>query len=379
MPATNKGSWESLPAAAKTCSQRRRLCYGPRLVRARRQTLRLVALASCAAVLIGIALPAAVTGAPGGQSGASLSARRTQLERRSQSALLELYSIETRLERARARIALLDAQKASLERESASARTSLRLAQRVITVTQRNLGDRERALYESGDVNDPIAIMLGARSIDDAVTRLESIRQIADQQNLVLRRTRQAQTRLLRLKANLTRRRAALDRLRGEALASAQNLEAARSAKAGTIHQLRTASALTSRQLASLSTQATRAAATSLKAEGRSTPAHTTASTSGTTPSPSGGSLTTGQHLTVSATCYCLRGSTASGLPVGPGIIATDPSVIPLGTRVSVPGYGNAVAADTGSAVKGLTIDLWVASCAKASAYGRQTLTITIL
>ena len=337
-----------------------------------------MALASCAAVLIGITLPAAVTGAPAGQSGASLNAQRTQLERRSQSALLELYSIETRLERARARIALLDAQKAALERESASARTNLRLAQHVIAVTQRNLGDRARALYKSGDVNDPIAIMLGARSIDAAVTRLENIRQIANQQNLILRRTRQAQTRLLHLKANLARRRAALDRLRGEALASARSLEAARSAKAGTIHRLKSASALTSRQLANLSTQATRAATTSLKAEGRSTPTHTT-TTSSDTPSPSGGTIKKGQRLTVSATCYCLRGSTASGLPVGPGIIATDPSVIPLGTRVSVPGYGNAVAADTGSAVKGLTIDLWVASCAKASAYGRQTLTITIL
>jgi 3D (Asp-Asp-Asp) domain-containing protein len=43
-----------------------------------------------------------------------------------------------------------------------------------------------------------------------------------------------------------------------------------------------------------------------------------------------------------------------------------------------VPGYGEGVAADTGGAVIGWTIDLWVASCAEASAYGRQTLTITI-
>jgi len=95
--------------------------------------------------------------------------------------------------------------------------------------------------------------------------------------------------------------------------------------------------------------------------------------------SPPPSPVVKGQKLTVSATCYCLGGSTASGLPVGPGIMATDPSVIPLGTRAYVPGYGNAVAADTGGAVKGLTIDLWVSSCKKAAAYGRQTLTITIL
>jgi len=339
-----------------------------------------VALASCAAVLIGIALPAAVSSAARGRNAASLSAQREQLGRRSHDALLELYSIETRLERARTQVALLDARKARLERESASTRTNLRLAQRAIAATQRNLGARARALYESGDINDPIAIMLGAQSIDDAVTRLESIRQIANQQNLILRRARQAQTGLLHLKAELARRGAALDRLRGAALTSAQSLEAARSVKAGTIHRLRSARALTGRQLTNLSTQATKAATTSLKTERRPAPARaTTTTTAGTTPPPSSGSLEKGQSLTVSATCYCLRGSTASGLPVGPGIMASDPSVIPLGTRVYVPGYGNAVAADTGGNVNGLTIDLWVASCKKAAAYGRQTLTITIL
>jgi 3D (Asp-Asp-Asp) domain-containing protein len=82
--------------------------------------------------------------------------------------------------------------------------------------------------------------------------------------------------------------------------------------------------------------------------------------------------------VTVSATKYCLTGTTATGLPVQPGVIATDPAYIALGTRMYVPGYGEGIAADTGGAVKGWTIDLWVASCAEADAYGRQTVTITI-
>ena len=348
-------------------------------MRARRQTLRLVALASCAAVLIGIALPAAMVGAPGGQRAASLSAHRTQLERRSRNALLELYSIETRLERARARISLLDEQEARLKRESAAMHASLRLARRAIAVTQRNLADRARALYESGDTNNTLAIVLGAESVDDAVTRLESIEQIVNQQNSILRQAQRSQDKLLLLRANLARRKAALDRLRSAAEASAQSLEAARSAKANTIHRYSSERALTNRQLTNLAAQATKAATTSIKTESQPASTSTTTTTSGTTPHSSGGPLEKGQQLTVSATCYCLRGSTASGLPVGPGIIATDPSVIPLGTRVYVPGYGNAVAADTGPGVQGLAIDLWVASCAKASAYGRQTLSIEIL
>jgi len=377
MPATDKGDPGSLPVAPKTRSQWGRLCYGPRLVRARRQTLRLVALASCAAVLIAIALPAAVSGAPGGRR-ASLSAQRTQLERRSHNALLELYSIETRLERAKARVAQLDAQKAQLERESASVRTGLRLARHAIAAAQRSLGERARAIYESADTNDPIAILLGAQSIDDAVSRIETIRRIADQQKLILRRSQKTQARLSRLKTDLARQKAELDRLRGAAQASVQSLEDARAARSDTIHRLSSQKALTNRQLANLSTQATHAATKSLETESQTTATQTT-TTSGGTSTSTGGSVKKGQRLTVSATCYCLTGSTASGLPVGPGIMATDPTVIPLGTRANVPGYGNAVAADTGSAVKGLTIDLWVADCKKASAYGRQTLTITIL
>ena len=45
---------------------------------------------------------------------------------------------------------------------------------------------------------------------------------------------------------------------------------------------------------------------------------------------------------------------------------------------MSIPGYGPGVAADTGGAVQGLDIDLWVASCAQANAWGRRTVTITL-
>jgi len=340
--------------------------------------LRAITLASCAAALVGIALPTAVTGAPSDKSAASLRAHRAQLEQRSHNALLELYSIETQLERARTQIAALDQEKARLERESASLRVSLKLAHRTIAATRRTLADRARALYESGEVNDPIAILLGAESIDDAVTRLEGLEQITNQQNAILHQSQETQSKLLRLKANLERRQASLDRLRYRAQASTRSLEAARSTKASTIHRLTSERALTGRQLADLSAQATRAATTSIKKESGSKPSTSTSPTTVTTPAPSTTPTSGGRQLTVSSTCYCLRGTTASGLPVGPGIIATDPTVIPLGTRVFVPGYGKAVAADTGSAVKGNTIDLWVASCAQARAYGRRPVTITV-
>ena len=85
-----------------------------------------------------------------------------------------------------------------------------------------------------------------------------------------------------------------------------------------------------------------------------------------------------GRTLTVTATGYAISGSTATGAPTGWGIVAVDPSVIPLGTQMAIPGYGSGVAADTGGAVRGATIDLWFPTLAQARAWGRRTVTITL-
>jgi 3D (Asp-Asp-Asp) domain-containing protein len=85
-----------------------------------------------------------------------------------------------------------------------------------------------------------------------------------------------------------------------------------------------------------------------------------------------------GRTLTVSSTGYSLPGHTATGIPVGWGVVAVDPSVIRLGSRMTIPGYGEGVAADTGSAVRGATIDLWFPTLGQARAWGRRTITISI-
>jgi 3D (Asp-Asp-Asp) domain-containing protein len=95
-------------------------------------------------------------------------------------------------------------------------------------------------------------------------------------------------------------------------------------------------------------------------------------------PSGGGGGVTPGSTMTVSATGYSLRGRTATGIPVGWGVVAVDPSVIPLGTRMTIPGYGEGIAADTGSAVVGATIDLWFPTVEMARAWGRRSVTITL-
>ncbi len=69
-------------------------------------------------------------------------------------------------------------------------------------------------------------------------------------------------------------------------------------------------------------------------------------------------------------------GMTASGKRAGYGIVAVDPRVIPLGTRLYIPGYGIAIAGDTGGAIVGKRIDLGFDSLRGAMLFGRRDVTV---
>jgi 3D (Asp-Asp-Asp) domain-containing protein len=82
------------------------------------------------------------------------------------------------------------------------------------------------------------------------------------------------------------------------------------------------------------------------------------------------------------ATAYSLRGRTASGRMVSRGLIAADPRVLPLGSRVRLehPGYsGEYLVADTGGAIRGRHIDIWIPSSREAMRFGKRTVKLTIL
>lgn len=101
------------------------------------------------------------------------------------------------------------------------------------------------------------------------------------------------------------------------------------------------------------------------------------------TPGASSGS-TALSTLTMQSTAYTGGTLTATGTkpvynPGGISTIAVDPSVIPLGSKVYVSGYGTAIAADTGGAINGNIIDLYFNSEADCIAWGRRNVTVEIL
>ncbi len=91
-----------------------------------------------------------------------------------------------------------------------------------------------------------------------------------------------------------------------------------------------------------------------------------------------------GRNMVMAASAYAAYtggagGRTATGTGVYKGIVAVDPRVIPLGTKLYIDGYGPAVAADTGGAIKGNRIDLGFATANEAMQFGRQTVTVRIV
>lgn len=82
--------------------------------------------------------------------------------------------------------------------------------------------------------------------------------------------------------------------------------------------------------------------------------------------------------LTVSATAYCLRGRTATGTRPRKGTVAVDPRIIPLGSVLFVEGYGWAKAEDTGSAIKGRRIDIWLPSRKQALKWGVKRVKVVV-
>jgi len=110
------------------------------------------------------------------------------------------------------------------------------------------------------------------------------------------------------------------------------------------------------------------------------------AATETQTPQAETASAQSGQTVTVEATAYStnqpeLSDTTATGINLNenPNVIAVDPSVIPLGSTVYVPGYGTFIAGDTGSAINGNRIDVHITDLTQATNFGRQTMDVQIL
>ncbi len=103
--------------------------------------------------------------------------------------------------------------------------------------------------------------------------------------------------------------------------------------------------------------------------------------TLGSDPNVDVSTLDYSKKLTMNATAYTASGNakTASGRVAQEGVVAVDTSVIPFGTKLYIPGYGYAVAGDTGGAIKGNKIDLFYDTVAECYEFGRRNVDVYVL
>jgi 3D (Asp-Asp-Asp) domain-containing protein len=319
-----------------------------------------------------LVLPA-VSGADPLRSNATLAAENAALESKSRSAVLGLYSLDSRLASARARLSELQAQAAKLRSERVILRSELKVARVGARVSKRRLAARIRLLFDHGDTS-ALEVLFGASSLDEALVELDNLNRFTSINQEVLTQLQTAKARIDRASHALAARADRLAAATRAQVVTTQALAAARAERVAYIADLRRRLELNSRQVAHITAQARKAGArTEELIVGR-----VTAGSSLPTASRTAASAARGRTLTVVATAYALGGTTSTGIPVGWGVAAVDPGVIPLGTRMTVPGYGEAVAADTGGSVSGTTIDLWFPTIGQALAWGRRSITITL-
>ena len=285
------------------------------------------------------------------QRAETLRAENGALSTQARAAWLSSVSLETRLAQTRAALGRLHARTTAITEQRLEAQQSLRLARRTLSISQHRLAERLRLLYEQGDT-DPLAVLLGSGSIDEALSGLENIHRVASQDREVIEQAKSARTRLVRATQDLAAREAQAREVEDATAATVSALEAAQRERAAMLASIRTRQSSNRTEISSLESRA------------RSLAAESSASGSRT--------------LTVTATGYSMSGHTATGVSVGYGIVAVDPSVIALGTKMTIPGYGEGVAADTGGSVAGSRIDLWFPTTAEALAWGTRTVTIAL-
>jgi peptidoglycan DL-endopeptidase CwlO len=311
-------------------------------------------------------IPAASFGDDPAQQAGELRQAEAELAGQERSAALELYAIESRLATAAAGLAAIERRTAATEGELDAVGARRAAAKATLREGHRLLGLRLRTLYEAGDT-DPLAVLLGASSLQEALDGFDGLRFAAQQDRNVIEGTIAARRELGRIARALQARRTKLARLRGQAAARVEELGRAAAAKRGYLARLATERELNRSRIAELEAEARAAQERARNVAAPAAPAPAA-------PAPAAGPGT----LMVRAVGYSLRGSTATGVPVGWGVVAVDPSVIPLGTRLTIPGYGEGVAADTGPGVRGATIDLWFPTRAQALAWGARTITVSI-
>lgn len=338
---------------------------------------------------VGSAIAASTTTTQIARPATTPSARVDQAAREHDQAVFDLLVLDRKLTTTEHRLGEAESQRERLAARLATAVADRDRAQRDLTATRAHLTSRLRAIYIKGDLGW-LDYLAGSADFRQLVNRAALLSRVVIAEARLAQEIDRARTGAVRAETSLRQATAAQASLVSEARTLRGHLQQTRTAQAQLAARL-------GERLASAQADA-RSAQGRMEAINRQAGGGSFAEAGATTGSPGSSSVSggasagahagttirptaprTGRQLTVRANAYALPGTTATGVSVRYGIIAVDPQVIPLGTLLYVPGYGEGIAADTGGAIKGNRIDVWLPSEAQAREWGVKTITITIL
>lgn len=297
------------------------------------------------------------------------------------------------------------------------------------------LGKRMRAMYKSKDSMNPLVFLIKSENLSDLITRIDALARVtALDKNLIndldsqkdsldedIKKLERDKAELKELKSSTEESLKTLDSKKVEEQKKIDELNNQKEAVLGIIkenemslisHSVSVINSSSSvnelenaistlnqlipqlnidsvRDTANNSVQAAKNKIESIKAEeaaksiSNNSPANSNNNNNNNTSNqPSDGNYK--KTLSVEATAYTGGTLTAMGLkpvrdPGGISTIAVDPNVIPLGSKVYIPGYGYAIASDTGGVIKGNIIDLYMNSNDECKSWGRRQVTLHIV
>ncbi|EJO5348450.1 hypothetical protein NRP93_002577 [Clostridium botulinum] len=247
-----------------------------------------------------------------------------------------------------------------------------------VKIKEKLFGKRVRAMYINGG-DSYVDMILKSESLSDFISRIDTVSKIMHFDINVVNKLKQEKEAISKEKENLEQEKNKLASVK-------KNNQATLSRLNNTIAQeKRLLSEVNSKENNLVASEAAKAKA----AEENSKKSRMVASNNNSSKSSSlsrGGSTSKSYSkvMVMEATAYAGHGATASGNatkrnPNGYSTIAVDPRVIPLYTKVYVEGYGYAIAHDTGGAIQGNIIDLYMNSEAECNSWGRRTVKVYII
>ncbi|ABG86064.1 3D domain-containing protein [Clostridium perfringens] len=308
-----------------------------------------------------------------------------------------------------------------------------------INEKQSVLGKRMRAMYKSKDSMNPVVFLLKSENLSDLITRIDALARVTaldknliqsldeqkDSLNSDIKKLERDKAELKELKASNEESLKTLDNKKIEEQKKIDELNKQKEAvlevikenemslishsvsiinSSSSINELESAVSTLNqlipqlnidsiKEAANNSLQAAKNKIESLKAEEAKKAEEAAKNNAANSSNPTSSNNSYSQPssdgkykktLSMEATAYSGGTLTAMGLkpvrdPGGISTIAVDPSVIPLGSKVYIPGYGYAIASDTGGVIKGNIIDLYMNSHDECTSWGRRQVTLHIV